>query len=290
MIELTQRNSLNDFENGNKFDTSDVISIHVSKDMITKDINKLTSMKENIKSSKDKTNIDTLIKYLKNIINKLSDDNSIDICWVEDDKEIVRTYPISIINEKAYGIDSCNFMELDDKQKLVEIDTTELADIIAFEFMYRDLCETHDSIEDLLKECGIIGYEDSSILTNFFKENGDNIFELSKVMMVGETPYYSFDDQKIIDYFHTKKFDSKKYKDVVAYSCKYANFIIINRMIKNANTLKIGIKPIMLTPTCIAFMLNNVDDNIDIHKGIIEDISIRAFGRKFIVKPNVSVF
>lgn len=290
MIELTQRNSLNDFENGNKFDTSDVISIHVSKDMITKDINKLTSMKENIKSSKDKTNIDTLIKYLKNIINKISDDNSIDICWVEDDKEIVRTYPISIINEKAYGIDSCNFMELDDKQKLVEIDTTELADIIAFEFMYRDLCETHDSIEDLLKECGIIGYEDSSILTNFFKENGDNIFELSKVMMVGETPYYSFDDQKIVDYFHTKKFDDKKYKDVVAYSCKYANFIIINRMIKNANTLKIGIKPIMLTPTCIAFMLNNVDDNIDIHKGIIEDISIRAFGRKFIVKPNVSVF
>lgn len=292
MIELTQRDSLNDFENGDRFDTNDVITLHISKDMVNKEIKKLTSMKNNkVMNTIDGKNIEKLIKYLKNILNKLNEeDNSIEICWVHDDDDIIHTYPISFINEKAYGIDSCNFIEVDDKQKLVEIDTTDLADIIAFEFMYKDLCETHESIEYLLKNCGIVGYEDSAILTDFFKSNNDNIFELSKSMMIGETPYFSYEDCRIIDYFNTKRFDSKRYSPVVEYSCKYANFIIMNRMIKNANALKIGIKPIMVTPTCIAFMLNDVDDNIDIHKNIIEDISIRAFGRKFVIKPNVNVF
>jgi len=289
MIELTQRNSLNDFENGNKLDVNDIISIHFSKDIINKDIDRLTQMKENYKNGNDKTNIKILIEYLKNILKKLDDNNSMEICWTEDSNGIVKTYPVSILKEKAYGINSCNYIELDDKQKLVEIDMTELADIIAFEFMYKDMCETHDSIEDLLKDCGIIGYEKSDILTNFFKENGDDVFELSRSYLIGETPYSSYEDETVIDYFHTKKFKSKKYKEVVEYSCKYANFIIMNRFIKNATTAKLDIKPIMLTPTCIAFLLNNVDDNIDVYKSIVEDVSIRAFGRKFIVKPNVSV-
>ena len=287
MIELTQRDSINDFDNGNKIDTTDIIKLHISSEMLDREMSRIEKMGSVIKSDYDKKNISILTKYLNNIKKKMDENNDIEICWTPDGT-MAKTYPISIINERAYNFDTCNIIEIGDRQKIVEVNLTDLADIIAFEFMYRDLYETHDSIEELLKNCGIIGYEDSSILTNLFKENGDNVYELSKSMKIWDTPYYSYEDKTIIDYFHMKKFKKDTYKDVVEYSCKYAAFIILNKFIKNAMHVKMDIKPIMLTPTHIAFMLNDVDDNIDIST-IIEDVSIRVFGRKFVIKPNVTV-
>lgn len=270
------------------FTKMDEVSVSINNELIKKDIEKLRDMLAEPKNKYDKANIKSLVAYLEKLSNNVLDDSTFELCWEINDN-IPQSYPLNLINEKAYGIDICNYIEVGENEKLVQMDMTDLADIIAFEIMVRDLGETHDSIEELLKNCGIIGFETASLLTDFFKENGDKIYELSKSMKIGETPYYSYNTKKVHDYFSSKEFKTKEYRDVVEYSCRYANTIIANTIIKNSLHCNIDIKLIMLNATGITFILNATDE-VNIKNNIIDEISVRAFGRQFKIEPGIQIF
>lgn len=272
----------------NTFTKMDEVVINVNSELIKKDIEKLKAMLSEPKNRYDAANIKTLISYLDKLLKNILEDSTFEMCWEVKDN-IPYSYPLNLINEKAYGIDICNYIEVAENEKLVQMNMTDLADIIAFEIMARDLGETHESIEELLKDCGIIGFEPSSLLTDFFKENGDNVYELSKSMKIDETPYYSYDTKKVHDYFSSKEFKTKEYRDVVEYSCKYANTIIANTIIKNSLHCNIDIKLIMLNATNITFIVNATDE-VSIKNSIIEEISVRAFGRRFKIEPDIQIF
>lgn len=287
MIEIIQQKVPANTLSGT-FTKMDEVSVTVNSELIKKDIDRLKGMLAEPKNRYDAANLKGLIAYLEKLLKNVLEDSTFELCWELKDN-IPESYPLNIINEKVYGIDICNYIEVAENEKLVQMDMTDLADIIAFEIMARDLGETHASIEELLKDCGIIGFEPASLLTDFFKENGDRVYELSKSMKIGETPYYSYDTKKVHDYFSSKEFKTKEYRDVVEYSCKYANIIIANTIVKNSLHCNIDIKMIMLNATSITFIVNATDE-VNIKNNIIEEISVRAFGRRFKIEPDIQIF
>lgn len=266
----------------------DEFNINMNKDIILKDREKLVEMLKKPKNKCDKQNIESLIMYLDKLLKLIGDDNTLELCWHKKDN-IPLTYPIQLIKEDAYGVNACNYIEVSKGEKIITIDLKELADIISYDFMFRDLGDSHESIEKLLKNTAIISFEDSKILMDYFKSTGDNMYELSKTMKIGDTPYYSFETHKIHDYFHSRDMNTKRYRDVVDYSCKYANTIIANTIIKNSIHKCISCMVLSITPTSIV-LTTNTDNEVDINSNLLEDISIRAFGRRFIINTKIEVF
>lgn len=285
MIELIQSKS-NMLEISNLITKVSEISLHVNKELIESDIERLKKELNETNNKFNILNIKALIKYLKKILKYTNEDSVFEIGWNIDKDNLPCTYPLKLFNEPLYKVDVCNYIELDDNEHIVEIDTTEVADIIAFEIMFKDLGETHDSIEHLLRYSSVVGLESSSTLTDFFNENGDKVYELSKSMKIGETPYYSPELNKVHDYFHSKTFKTSEYREVVKYSCTYASAIIANNIVKNATHNGLDIKMLMVNDTQISFIINTDIDNCN---KLLDEIYVRAFGRKFVVKPKISL-
>lgn len=283
MIELIQH-KFNSTELTGPFNKLDELSVSVNVELINKDIARLKDEEKNTNNSINKKNISALIKYLEKILKYVNEESKFEFCWNVDKDTIPSTYPMTLINEPLYKINFANYVELENNEHLLEIDLTDLADIIAFEFMYKDLGETHESIEELLKDCGIIGFEKASLLTDMFKVNGDKVYELSKSMWIGESPYFSLETRKVTDYFHSTTFKSKDYREAVDYSCKYANTLIAGSIIKNYIHQNIEVIPLIVSSTHIVILIKGSDEiNID------EEISIRAFGRRFLIEPKINV-
>jgi hypothetical protein len=288
MIELLQY-KVNEHELTNQYAKLGEIQLSLNRELIEKDIARLRNEMAISKNKYNIANIKSLIAYLQKLLKNVNDESIFEICWDTDKLKLPYTYPLNLINEPLYNINICNYIELCNNEKLVELDLTDLADIIAIEFMFKDLGETHDTVEDALKECSIVGFTESTVLTDRFKENNDKMYELSKTMRIGETPYMSLDTKKVHDYFYSTEIKTKDYKEVVEYSCRYATTLIANDILKNSIHSSIDIKLIMLNATEIAFIVN-AGNEVDIKGKLINNISIRTFGRKFLIEPKISVF
>lgn len=285
MVELFQHKKID--MTINYYSKLDTVKIKLDKSVINKDINRLNTYLQDTKNKYNKDNLKALIKYLNKIENK----NNLEICWnLRDD--IPYSYPVTFINEPVYNINTCNYILLDKTESLVEIDLSDLAEIISFELMYEDLGESHASIERKLTNCGILGFENQEHLMNVIRENNkesrESVYELSKKLKISESPYFSKQDKTMYDYFLNKQFKVDNYKEVVDYSCKYASAIIMNDILKNANKLKVSLQPIEIDGRKIVFIINEHDIN-KLEDRILDDISIRAFGRQFLITSSVSI-
>ena len=263
--------------------------VHINAELVIKDLDRLNLMYKYPKNKFDKKNIKALTKYLSKLLDSLDEKGNLELCWCENEDTILNTYPFNLIKEPAYMINSSDYISVNDTHYLLEIDTTDIADLISFEFMYRDLGETHDTVEEILSKCGIIGFEDSKMLTDMFKESGDHMFELSKTLSVEDSPYYNQEERFMRDYFNSKEFKSINYRDSVNYSARYANLIIADDIIRKAAKFDINCKLVMLDATGLTMVIPK-KKGLDIKRDLIDKTSIRTFGRRFVVEPNVSVY
>ena len=290
MIEIKHRRA-SDNDMGyivnNKVD--DTLSLSINTDMVKDDIDRLKGEIGVAHNKIDDMNIKALITYLERI-KRLADKKGsvIEIGWHNDNNELPSSYPVQFINDDLYKINANNYIELSGTQTYININLIDVANIIAYEFIYKDLGDDHDMIEDLLKDCFLISYEPAYKLTDKFKKDGDEMYKLSQHMLIGETQYMSSDtDKYIYDYFSTKKFkvgDKATYKEVVNYSCKYAMTIIANGIIKRGLTSGAKVKLVALNNTYIDILVDNKD------KFQIDNIAVHAFGRKFIVDPIITEY
>lgn len=256
---------------------------------ITEDIRRLEKRLEEIQERKipnkevHKKNIGNIIAYLNRIIKKAGD-KSIKINWSLNDN-IVKSYPIEMKSIPEYGIYTTDYINLENN-KMVYLDYAELADIIAFEMMYRDLGETNDTIEDKLSGIGILSISESSELTKYFT---DSPYELSKLLRVASSPYLVPGENKMVDYFGRKTIDTDRYREIVSYSCRCAMAFIVEALMKKAssNGLKIRLCGVFDTGVCL---IVPEKENVDIQKEVAEAVYIRTFGRKLEVKPKVQIF
>ena len=266
------------------------IQVSMDKGLIDKDINRLSEELKITKNKFNKSNLEFLIQYLKKLEKKIVDGSLYEFCWQYGTKDnLPSIYPLEFINEPLYKIATVNYLTVGGSNKLVEIDLSMLADIIAFEIMFKDLGETHESMEEILKDCGILGLDDTRVLEEHFKLESESIYDLSKKLRVSESPYLSSENGKLHDYFHTKDFNGDSYKDVVNYSCRYATAMILASIIRNAETFNLPMKPLMASAKHIAFMVTPTNKDVDIKEELIEKISVRTFGRKFLVKPIINI-
>lgn len=288
MTELIQRKYPSFSHVVSKLDTT---YININSDLIMKDVEKLELALKKSKSY-NKTNIKALITYLNKILKCLNENMELELAWnISSDVDIIKSYPVSLVCEEAYGINTCNYIEVSPGVKIVDIDTTVLANMIAFEFMFKDLGDTHNSIEKLLRECGVTGIEDSKILTDYLKTIYTNgaIFELSKTLKIEDSPYKIREDNTIQDYFNTKIFKANTYRDVVNHSCEYANTIVLSNIFKEAIKYKLDFKLLCLSSTRIQFEIKEFPDE-SIRDTIIGDVIIRVFGRRFKVCNKVKIY
>lgn len=287
MIELVQR----------KFSKDEIVS-HLSRDnielkmntdLINADLARLNHELERAVNKYDKKNLEYLIKRTKKLIDKINDSNTLELCSTYDSDNLFKSYPIQLIKEELYKIDDTNYIELGRNQRLIDISLKEIAELIAFEIMFRDLGDTHDSIEKILSDCGIVSSEESCIITDHFKDlDIASVYELSKYFSIEDTPYYSKECSVVKDYFNSKQFKTNKYRDVVSYSCRYAATIIGNSIMKRCSVSnKIDAYIIRVTDTSITLIIN--DKSTDINK-LIDDITLRSFGRHFKIKVSISEY
>lgn len=261
--------------------------LNLNSQAIEDDIQKYTERYEKCKGSSAIGKIHT--KNLKNIIdylNKLkkkADKGDVNVSWGVHDR-VIKSFPIEIKTIPEYKLYSTDYINIED-EKLVYVDYTKLADIIAFEIMCRDLGETHESMEEKLKDIGIVAIYDSEKLTKYFK---DSPYKLSKIFKIGKSPYEITGTNSIIDYFGNKKFDGDRYLDVVRYSCRCAIALIVEDTLRRCIDRNIKVKIAGITDTGIYYLTKHDDAHI---KSLLKNnVYIRAFGRKFEVVPDIQVF
>lgn len=286
MITINQCSSANDI-NGLliKYGTTEV---SLNKQLIEDDIKKLTKelarVEDNriFKTSMHKKNLKAIISYLENL-SKKADKESITINWGLD-KNVIRSYPIEIKNIPEYKIMSTDYINLDN-QKMICLDYTELADIIAYELMYRDLGETNEAIEEKLKNIGIITVNNSNKINSLY--DGESPYKLSNITYIESSPYLIPDDEEIQDYFGNKRFKATSYREVVSYSCRSAIAIILEELLRRQTSTKFKICGVFENYLYLMVGNNMTQNQIN---NLVESVCIRAFGRKIEVKPKVQVY
>lgn len=239
-------------------------------------------------------------------VNRGKSDNTsiLELSWDKGKDGIYKTYPINFINVPLYKINTCNYIEVRSNQRLIMLDLTEMAEIIAFEFMYNDLGYDSLDIEKELSDCALYYPEDSSYMIDIFREDANplgRMYQLSRDIKVEDSIHLDKEDRVLWDYFGTKQYkyrhNSTKYGDVVNYSCNQAALRVLSKI--NVKVPKeIELNALMLTHNMVAFTLersleSGSNDTIsveDIEKNILEGIEIRSFGRHFKINTDTKIF
>ena len=260
------------------------IPITVDTEAIQVDLEKLVEKGKNPLSSFDKKNIKRVISYLNSILH-YTKGTRLNLTW-KYEEGLLKSSPVELIHIPEYNIEMSDYISVIGN-KLIRVDYKNLIKIIAVELMYRDLGETHESMEKKLYNVGITGMYPDSELLKYFEED---VYNLSKQFKVGDSPYASKDKQGNIDYFGQKRFHGQFYRDIVDYSVKYALTLIAGAIMAKFNSNNVDFKLCSVSDSGVYFTTTHQDDE-DINKLIIDESAIvRAFGRKFIVKPKITIF
>lgn len=268
--------------------------IKIDRDKVKKDVEHLKAESTMTKNRLNSKNIDIVIRELNRLL-KLSDndESAVEIAWGVKDST-AESYPFNMVNDRTYGVDSVEYFKLKENEHIIELDFTELSDIITFEFIYEELGETIESVNSFTEHAGMgRNLNESSILTSNFE---DDMLELSKIFQIDNSPYIDGDKETINDYFGLKKFklashaknvndtsSIKSYRDVIKYSCKHALSIIAANIINKALNANMHISLLGISDTQISLMVGNID-TFDIDK-YLDDVVVRSFGKLYKVNP-----
>lgn len=261
------------------------IDIKVDWDAIDSDVDKLKEKAKNPLSKFDKQNILVVKKRIEDLINKSNDDMHISLNW-KLENFVLRSNPIQLDSIPEYSIEMIDYVSISEGQ-LVRVSYYEMLKAMAFDMMYRDINvgTTLKEIDTKLEEVGITGvYPVAELL----KHCQDDAFMLSKQLRVGSSPYKEQDTHKIIDYFSRQHFDGKYYRQAVDYSARYAYTVISKGIMNKLGRSGEECRLISITDSGIYFATNCDEDKL--HNLLGESVVVRAFGRRFEVKPKIIFF
>lgn len=268
--------------------TTTSYEVNMDMDLIKHDIERMRREYGRTKNKFDNRNIEAIIKLLEKTLKILKKtDGTLQFSWTKDPKsDIPVTYPIPFIDEPLYKINMCNYIKLNDNQKVVYIPMMDLAEIISYEYVHKDLDISVQEVDKMLSECSFLGNNDASVLLSKIHVSDDNVYNLAIGMKVDDTGFGSADENVIYDYFYSKEFDFVKgearYKDVINYSCKYANNIIANSLCKKIETTKLKANAVAINATSLALIVTDVfNTGIEINDDCLDEVVVSAFGRKF---------
>lgn len=258
------------------------ITVGIDTSLIKNDMARLNDERANAMNSRDQNNIDVVIAYLDRIY-KRSKTGEYQYNWYLNEEKL-KVYPLDLRNYKQYKIRATDYVILG-QGKMVRISYAAVLRAIAFDIMFNDLDEDFKSIEDKLKDIGIAGSHPIELLDKYIDKS---ILDLSKCLRVSKTPYASLDERVMFDYFGHKTFTDSKYKGCVEYSVDIALNIITHHIISRCGSNGIDFKLCAVNEDGVYLLIDDLHGN-DLHTAF-DSVVVRAFGRRFEEKPDVTVF
>lgn len=266
------------------------VNVKLNLDAIDNDIARLKESHDT-KKIYDKTNIKAIIKYLYGLMDYLNEEDELEITW--EDKNGQFRSKSELLKIPEYGIDMTNYIMTGENEVVVEVDLLDLANIIAFEISHRDSGYGTSQVEGYLDRSGakLISPNESSILTDLFKEYGLKPLKSCQTLSIKDSPYLEEDKKYIFDYFITHKYArATKYKDVVNDSCKYCMDLVVANTVEkliDKKDIEHYIKVVSIDTNSITFITNCESLKI---KNCIESVTVRSFGRIFKVVPRITIY
>ena len=271
-------------------------SFNINRELIESEIIRLTRESETSKNRYNLANIKALKRFLNKILKNMGDGNSLEICWTVKDR-IASAYPIEMISEMLYDVDISEYVEIKD-EKLLLVDISKVSEIIAYQFVFRELGETNKSIEEKLNDTSLVSVNVSDSITSIIDKD---IMLISKELKIGDSPFISYDRGTIKGYFGFKEYPIVKeikasgkhinntYREVITDSCREVATIIASSIIKTLSDRGVDFRLINVNEAKISMIIDKNIEN-DAIKDYIDNIEIRAFGRRFKVEPKIEIF
>lgn len=262
------------------------VSVKVFKDAIKSDIDRLSKMHEHPKNIFDKSNIERLIGYLNSLLSKVDESDMIDIRWHVGKGGIIRPKNVSFEIHKEYGINTLKYIIVNTDTAIMSIDTSLIADMLAYELSYRDLGDKLVDIEKELENCRVTNIAEADSFRKLINNMQVEPYRMSRDIIISDCPYKDIEHNEIVKYFVNCTDSIKagdRYHEVVSDICHKVNEYIV------AEVMKCGeVKPVSIADTYIALKVNR--DNIDSVTKVISDTSIRVFGRCFNIGAKIEIY
>lgn len=259
-------------------------SIHIDTKAVEDDLASIEEKLARPISKYDKKNLEAVKELLERFIGMLDSSNA-GLSW-ELDGSVLRAKPIELLSLPEYSIEMTDYIS-SRNGKVVRIDYSKVLEVIAVELMYKDLGETTASMEEKLSGLGVAGvYPAYELLKHF---DGDNLLHLSRVLKVGRSGYSTLNGRETYEYFGQRKFTGREYRNCTEYSYKHALTIIVQKIITDFISKNIDFKLAGLNESGIYFITEEKDNQklIDI---LCESVGVKALGRRFEVKPKITIF
>ena len=257
---------------------------------IRDDIEKLRDkLKTNGIAKQHHKNIQQIIKYLERLIMEIDDEGNLELTW-KYTKGKLSCSPISLANCQPYNIRATDYINTGD-ETLTLIDYKDVYEIIAFEMMHRDLGETHESMEEHLKDIGVLSISPANKITDLF--DGESPVSMSRYMRIGSSPYATDNGKLSWDYFYSAGGEQTAFKSHTYKECTDRTFDIITLILTKSilsNLFKCGVTAeVCAVDTDGMFILTDKDISSSLGK-YLDTVVVRVFGRKFEVCPKIRTF
>lgn len=283
MIYIRQNKGLQ--EQVNECNKLDIQSIRFSKEQLKLTIERAQRLKGKIKNKTSRDNVGAMEKHIKRIMKELDEDGTMEICWSERDG-VLSSYPIDIVDEEDYKLRMTDSILTVDK-KLVKIKYSNIREIMAFKYIYRELGYDLNSIEEIMANIGISGVCSSEKLMEELKKHG-GVYNNAFSMVVRDSPYANTVKGEISGYFTGEKYVLKKgdtYGNIVRKNCKEVLSIIALETLKKCSNNGMRVELVSVDERTVTMM---VDSKEDVSR-IVEQVSLRAFGRQLLIEADVTV-
>lgn len=256
--------------------------VDLDLELLNQDLEGAEQLLQKTTNPKRMAELTELKAYLKRLIQS-SKGGIATILWYEQD-EIAASYITEFRDFDKEGISSTDYIKVPSDSSLVSIDYSRLANILAYELMYREYGETNRSIEDKLKDVGVIVTYPDTLLLDVISD--DTPYFDSKIFKVSSSPYYSNEDEEVYEYFQGKSFSTKYYAEPVSYSCKHALSFILDELLTKWAGASLQVTLCSINDTSIKCLVKNEEKEefTALSSGVT---TIRLFGRLFDTSPDI---
>ena len=264
-------------------------NISMNRDIISDDIQKLERGLIRAENKSDLNNMKGIMNYLSKLSKKIDENGNYQMVWQFANWKIY-SYPMGLRHFPEYNIKASDYIVIG-KQSLIRIDYREAFRLIAFEITHRDFGVESEDIEEGLKDVGLLTISNIDLIQRYYNE--EDPLKMSKVFRIGDSQYASKNGNLSYDYFGTalddgEPFTSGYYRDCVGRSIDVAICIIVKQLIDAFVNNGIYFQICSLSEDGLYFLVENQQTkNV---QDCIENIVVRAFGRRFEIQPGVEIF
>lgn len=287
----------------NGYDTSGIVDlinkyysksrITLNRSLINEDLEKFKRELQEAKGRVHRENVESIIRYLDTLIKCTNSKGEIELNWSAN-KYGIKCSPLELLHSIPYGIMCTDYIDVGTKS-MIQVSYKSVYEGIAYDMMYRDLGETHQSMEDKLSDIGIATvYPISRLLEGL---DGESPVAMSQYMKIGDSPYASDNGKLSWDYFYSivnsgGSFNTGKYRDCVGRSFDITSVIIAKLVLSSLLRVKLKAQLCAVNTDGIYLIVNDSLDKLDSLdlNNLFDTVVIRAFGRKFETKPKVRIF